>query len=195
MERRRIDVDDHLGARIGLASSRPFRQPNVLTDVDTDDGAFHGDQRQAAAWIEVAALVKDAIIGQVPFRVRRHQPSIGDHCGGVIEFMPSGRKDRRRSLPQARRRPLPYVSNHGDAITTRANHLVQCAAIVCDELRLQEQIFRRIAGHGQFGKRDQVRLGLFGFSQPPDDSSHVAVQIPHGGIHLDHGNAKGTHRF
>jgi len=41
----------------------------------------------------------------------------------------------------------------------------------------------------------EIRRGLFGFSQPSDDSSHVTVQIPHRGIHLDHGHAEGTHRF
>ena len=72
--------------------------------------------------------------------------------------------------------------------------VIEGAAIVCHELRLQQQILRRVAGDRQFREGNKIWLGLAGFTQPAGDSSHIAVQIPDGGIHLNHGNPKGTHR-
>jgi hypothetical protein len=78
-------------------------------------------------------------------------------------------------------------------MSARTNNLVERTAIVRNELRLQQEVFRRIPGDGQFGKRDQVRLGLPCFHHPVDDPARIAVEIPNGGIHLNHGNAKDAH--
>jgi hypothetical protein len=62
------------------------------------------------------------------------------------------------------------------------------------EPRLQEQVFRRVTGQGQFREGNQIGFGLTSFTKPAFDTPGVSDQIPDNGIHLDHGNTKHSHK-
>jgi hypothetical protein len=64
MKRRRIDIHDDFGAGCRLESGRTFRQPDILTNVDSDQRATQTDERQPPAWMKIAALVKDPMFGK-----------------------------------------------------------------------------------------------------------------------------------
>src|SRR5262249_2610242 len=146
MEWRSIYVDDHFSARRRLAPGRSSRQPDVFADVDTDDRPVDRDERQTTTGMEIAALVEDAVIREVPLGITGHDPSLGDDGCGVIEFMTPGRQDGFSCYLLIRETALSDVSDHRDALSAHSNNLVECTAVICNKLRFQQQIFRRIAG-------------------------------------------------
>ena len=60
---RAVDVDQDLGACLGLERDRPRRVPGVLADADADPDAAKLEDRAAVAAPEVALLVEDAVVG------------------------------------------------------------------------------------------------------------------------------------
>ena len=66
VERRGGEVDDELGTRGGELGRRRPGNPHVLADRDPDLRACHVDERELVAGSEVALLVEDAVVGQVP---------------------------------------------------------------------------------------------------------------------------------
>ena len=70
---------------------------------------------------------------------------------------------------------------------------LQHEPIFRDELRLEQQIERRIAGNRQFRERDNIRAFLLRPLNPLDNFRRVAFQIADGGVHLRHGNAYLSH--
>src|SRR5262245_55973597 len=93
MEWRSVACDDHFSARRPPASGRSFRQPDVFADVDTDDRPVDRDERKSTTGMEVAALVEDAVIREVPLGIAGYDPTLGDDGCCVIEFMTSCRQD------------------------------------------------------------------------------------------------------
>src|SRR5215475_798898 len=130
MEWRSIDVDDHFSARRRLASGRSLRQPDVFADVDTDDRPVNRDERQTTAGMEIAALVEDAVIREVPLGIAGHDPALGDDGCCVIEFMTPGRQDKCSSFLLIRETALSDVSDHHNALSASTNNLVECTAVI-----------------------------------------------------------------
>src|SRR5262249_61189565 len=90
---RRSDVASTPRARRRLAAGRSPQQPDVFAHADTDDRPVDRDERQTTTGMEIAALVEDAVIREVPLGITGHDPSLGDDGCGVIEFMTPGRQD------------------------------------------------------------------------------------------------------
>ena len=53
-----------------------------------------------------------------------------------------------------------------------------------DESRPQEQILRRVAGHGQLGEEDEISVGSRGLVQAGEDQLAVLVEIADDGVDL-----------
>src|SRR5262245_28111540 len=129
MEWRSIDVDDHFCARRRLAPGRSFRQPDGFADVDTDDRPVNRAERQPTSGMEIAALVEDAIIREIPLRIAGHDPALGDDGCCVIKFMTPGWQDECSSFLLIRETALSDVSDHRDALPASTNDLVECPAV------------------------------------------------------------------
>ena len=66
---------------------------------------------------------------------------------------------------------------------------------VLDEAGLEQQIFRRVTGDGQFGKGHKVDLGPACFLDPCLNQARVPTDISDCRINLGHRNPKGPHQF
>ena len=66
MKRGGREVDDEVGSRRREVGGRRTRDPHVLADSDSDLRAGDIDERDLAAGHEVALLVEDAVVRQVP---------------------------------------------------------------------------------------------------------------------------------
>ena len=82
--RGRRRVDDQPGARRRLVALRKSRMPDVLADRQADRHAVDFDQRRLAAGLEVAALVEDAVVGQVALSVDAPHLALGHYRERVM---------------------------------------------------------------------------------------------------------------
>ncbi len=86
VERRAVDVDQHLGAVLGLPCHRAGRIPAVLADGDADLQAALVDDRAAVADGEITLLVEDAVVRQEHLVVDGLQLAVADVGGGVEDL-------------------------------------------------------------------------------------------------------------
>ena len=65
-----------------------------------------------------------------------------------------------------------------------ARRLVERGAALAHEERVEQQVLRRVARQGQFGKDDEVRAGLARPAREGDDALEVPAQVPDRGVDL-----------
>ena len=136
---RAVDVDDELGAGQRLDGGRPRRIPDVLADVDGERRVARHEDRRLGARLEVAVLVEDAVVRQVLLVVNPDAAAVVQHRGGVEDVVPLVDEARRRPTARARRA----------STSSSARRLASMNA------RLEQEVFRRIAGDRELGKRHE----------------------------------------
>ena len=135
LERRGADVHDHLRAGVRLRLRRPLRIPDVLADVHADAHAGDLVDGDAIARLEVAVFIEDAVVGQELLAVDVDETAVVDDGGRVVDVLLG----------------VDEADDQRDAGAS-LDDFVQRIEVVADELRPQEEVFRRIAGNGQLGK-------------------------------------------
>ena len=138
--RRRVDVDDQLGAAGGLRDDRPGRAPRVLADRDADpDAADHEQRAVDGRRREVPLLVEHRVVREQVLAVDALHLAVRADRGGVVEVAAGlGEADHRGEPPGARRDLLERLGGLGD------------------ERRLQQEVLGRVAGDRELGERDEV---------------------------------------
>ena len=193
MKRRGVDVHNDLGTGRSLCPRRPFREPDIFTDVHTDCDPSQHHHGNPPTRMEVAAFIEYPVIRQVVLGIGRDQTASGNHRGGIGYFVPAGRHDHRLS-GLGIRRVFSNTANDDRQATTLADNLLQRPAVLAKKLRFEQQILRGITGNGQFGKGDKIGAGLPGLPQPAGHPADVPLHVPDRRVHLDHGNSKWPHR-
>ena len=177
MERRCVDVHDHFSACKRLYKGRPFGIPDVLTDVDADGDALDRDGVAAVARFEVPVFVEHAVVRQEDLLVGIDMlPAVQDRSGVIQVFVPAVDE-----------------TDDGRDSSGRPRDLFERAQIVLHELRLQDQVLGWIAGHGQFGKGDDISAELFRAVDIIDDLVPVPLEVAHNRVDLCHGYADSSH--
>jgi hypothetical protein len=76
-------------------------------------------------------------------------------------------------------------SYRGNAVGS-CGQLRDCGHVGVDELRLEQQIFRRVTGQGKLGKRDDIRLQFDRAVRPLCNFPGVALDVSDNHIDLRH---------
>src|SRR5207253_4906140 len=79
-----------------------------------------------------------------------------------------------------------FVSTPPLPRTTLFPYTTLFRSIRVDELRLQQQVFRRVSGQREFGKCDDVRIDIARAIHPLDDLACVSVHVTNDDIDLSH---------
>ena len=87
---------------------------------------------------------------------------------------------------------LRDAGDDGDAVCGFGDTL-QLGAGVEQELALEEEVFRGVAGEGQFREGDEVGLPFPGLLDERKHAFGVAVEVADGCVHLAEGYADGPH--
>ena len=171
--RRGRQVDDHARAGERLVRQRRAGLPDVLTDRQPDGDAVDLDRRAALAGLEVAQLVEDAVVGQVQLAVARLELAVGEDRGGVVDVLGA-----------------LGIAHDGDDPGRVGGDPLQGGACVGEEVLLEQQILRRVAGQCELGEDDELGAGVVGEGDAGGDLALVAGDVAHDGVHLDEGDAQ-----
>ncbi len=165
--RRTVDVDQQLGALVGLPSHRAGWVPAVLADRHTDFDAGHLEYGTSMPDCEIALLVEHPVVGQEHLVVDGLDLTVMHEGGGVVEvaILVDETDDRRDPLG-------------------RAGHDLQVLQVVAHEPRLEHEVFRRVAGDRQLGKRHDIDALVAGAPDPVCDQASVAFQVAHDCVDL-----------
>ena len=160
VEGRRAYVDDDLRPYRALHDRRPHRLPDVLAHVDAYANAANHVHGALPPGLEVALLVEHAIVGREHLVVNTGERAVVRYRGGVVEIgvgvhEPDNRRDAFRRL-------------HG---------LPHPRLVVLDELVLEQQVLRRIAGNGKLRKRDEVGPDVTRVGRVVKDLRGVPVEV------------------
>ena len=167
VERRGRDVRDELRAGEREVGRRRPRLPDVLADRRPDDDVAEAQEEQVVARREVAVLVEDAVVRQVPLAVDALHLAVREHEARVVEVGVEVRRADERGDPAGRLRdPV-------DRPPRRA-----------DEPGAQQEILRRIAGDDELGEEHDVGVRVARLLEPLDDPRGVAVEVADDAIDL-----------
>ena len=167
------EVDDDLGARQRLVDERPVGDPVVLADRQPDRDAVDLDDRRLDAGLEVADLVEDAVVGQAHLAVDALDVAVGQDGERVVDVVVA----------------LGEADQRDDAVGILGQP-VDGGARVAQEVLLEQQVLRRVAGDRQLGERDELCAGLLGAGDAVADRGFVAGEIADGGVELAQGEAQ-----
>ena len=138
--RRAVDVDQDLGAMVGLPCHRARRVPAVFADADRDPDACDLEDRAAVTDREVALLVEDAVVGQEDLVIDRLQLFVVDEGRGVEDLaVVVDKTDHRRD------------SRRG------GDHRLELLQVVAYEAGLEDQVLRWVAARGSTPRRRPFR--------------------------------------
>ena len=161
VEGRGVDVDNQLRPGLPLHGGRPNFVPDVLADVDADADTTDFVNRADVAPSEVAFLVENAVVGQENLVVGVYQSPVIPDGGRVGDAGLTG---------------FHIAQHHGDAARL-GNHLLHGGDIGVNKGLLEEQVFGRVAGSGQFGEGHQVSPGIAGAAQILHHQGGVAGEV------------------
>ena len=122
-----------------------------------------------ASWLEISELVEHTVVGKVYLVITRYELPILRN-GGRIEYvvLPIDESDDRRDVACA------------------ADDLVERFEIRIDELRLEQQVFRRVSRQHKLGKCDDVRIDIARAIHPLDDFASVSLHVANDDVNLSH---------
>jgi hypothetical protein len=158
------------------AAGEIFAGPDVLANRDAERAAANDDGLEVRPGFEVAGLVEHGVVGQHPLAVRAHHRAVHAHRSRVVEVAVG--------IDEA---------HHGGAVPGVRGDGRERVLVVGHEAGLQHQVFRRIAGDGQFGEGHDVAARSLGLVVGGLDECHVAVEIADGGVDLGEGDAQAGH--
>ena len=143
VERRCGDVRDQLCAAEREVGGRRSRLPDVLADRRADAHVAEAQQEEVVAGREVAVLVEDPVVRQVPLAVDAAHLAVGEHEARVVEVGVEVRG----------------ADEHGDVVR-RLCDLVDRPPRRAHEPRPEQQVLGRVAGDHELGEEDQVGPGV-----------------------------------
>ena len=160
-------------------SDRAGRAPRVLADRDADAHPGHDEQRTVdGRRLEVALLVEHRVVGQQVLAVDAEHTPVRADRGGVVQIA-IRLGEARPPRPRGRCAPRSCRASRRPAATNGGP---------------QEQVFRRVAGDRELGKRDEVAPGRFGLVVGVEDARRVALEIADDEVELRRGEAESWHR-
>ena len=167
--RRAVDVDDHLGSTGVVPVERRSRGPCVLAHGQSDPSPAELDGAARSAGLEIAALVEDAVVGELDLPVLRPQLATLQQRGGVVD------------APLA---PVDEPREHRTSGRRAAGELVEGIEVRLDEVRVKDEVLRGIAGDRELGEADDVRPSRGRADRPLLEALQVALQVTDGGVQL-----------
>ena len=149
--RRRGDIDDDFGSsRQRLLEDRAIRVPDVFADTDADSCPAHLQDGPPAARLKIPEFIEYSVIRKINLVICRDEIAILGDCRRVKNVIP----------------PVDESDDRGN-VPGPAHDFIQCCKVGIDELRLQQQVFRWIAGKGEFRKCNNVGAGISRTIRPP----------------------------
>ena len=170
---RAVDIYDQLRACRPLHDCRTRRIPDVFTDIDANRCPIDLVHRALAAGSEIAVLVEDSVVWEVHLAVDADNLAVIDDCCRIVNVGVGVNE------PDDGGNPLTFRRDPEQLIT-----------VLSDELRLEQQVLRRIAGQGEFGESYKVGAQVASISDCGNDALGVAVEVSDGGVHLSHCDAE-----
>jgi hypothetical protein len=162
----------------GLNARGPAPVPDVLADIDPDPDAVIEVNGKLRPRPEVSEFIEDTVIRQEDLMVHIYDPAVGDQRCRVVYFSIS---------------PGIHEANKSRYTRNKAAQPSYFRKVVRDKLRLQDEIFRRVAGQCKLREHRKVRLTPFGPSNDFDYPFSVSGEIAHSGIHLREGEPQKCH--
>ena len=136
------DIDDNLGIAVErLVAYRPAGIPNILANAYPDVDIVKAVDRQAAALLEIAVLIKHAVVGEVLLVIHIGQFLLMQQCRSIENVIPA----------------VDEAGQNGDVLTV-GQQFMEIIEILIDELRAQQQVLCRIAGQRHLWKCDDIAL-------------------------------------
>ena len=186
------DVDHGLGAGEPLHRGRARVVPDVFADVDADVDAPDGEHGALVAALEVPLLVEHAVVGE--------EDLVVDGGGGAVMGDDGAVEDAalhfvgERNGAEMEGFAVDEVGSAGDNddASAGAREAFELRVGVGEELLLEQQVFRGVAGYGEFGEGDEVGLLLPGLLDKVEHPVGVAAQVADGGVELAEGHAEGS---
>ncbi len=142
--------------------------PDILADRDKDRGVAHKEDQGGRPRREITFLVEDAVVGQLDLMVDRHDLFFRDKRRGVVH---------RFSVAIGK-------SHQGGDAGHLPGDLLERRLAVPDEVRFEDEVFRRVAAHGKLGEGHDVGLAFLCPFDKRGDLGAVAVKIAYGRIYL-----------
>ena len=156
--------------------------PHVLADGDRDVDAADAEQRLVRRpRVEVALLVEDAVVRQRLLAVAAHDASAVQDRRGVPRSVVGIVGIRSDDAV-----PLDPTDDRGAVTVDQHRQPLELVLGVLDERGLQHQVLGRVAAHGELGEHRHVRAGSLGTSIGVGHDRHVAVQVAHPEVQLEH---------
>ena len=146
-------------------------------ETPTGTPAIREDGRLGAG-AEVAALVEDAVVGQVLLVVDAGATAVVEDGGGVACV----------------RGEVDEADDGGDVQAAGGIlDAVEGGEVLRHEGAAQDEILGGVAGDGQLRQDDEVAGGRFGVADGGADAVGVALEVADGGVDLGEGDAKAAH--
>jgi hypothetical protein len=155
------------------------------------------DDRQLGAGHEVAGLVEDAVVGQVPLVVADHHLAAVQQGGGVAwgaaagvgvgrtVVVPRHRLDRRGAAALGVRQ---VPDDDGDLaeplLRERGGQVDDRVLAGAGEGLPQDEVLGRVAGEGHLREDDEVRAGFGGLRRPALHELGIACEVTDRGVDL-----------
>ena len=170
VERRPVDVQDHLRMRALVSIERRVRVPGVLADRKAQLRCRQADRAGGGPRDEVPLLVEHAEVRELDLVVALLDLPVSKQTGGVV---------------QAELRPVHEPHQHGARGSGgRPRQRVERGQVVVDEPRAEDQVLGRIAGDRELREADEISAFTGRASRPVDHARHVAVEIADGRVQL-----------
>src|SRR4051794_8275554 len=167
MEGRSGEVDEELRAGERELGRGRARLPHVFADRRSDECAAVFEQDEVAAGSEVPVLVEDSVVRQETLTVDRLDLPGSADGAGVVEIAVE-----------------PRDADQGDDSSRLTRESLSLGLRGADEAGPEQQVLRRIAGHRQLGKDDEVYLVVLGLCEPLENSLRVPVEVADDGVDL-----------
>ena len=173
MERRGVDVDDHLRPGERLVACGAAREPHVFADRHPDRHATDLEQVRLVTRVEVALLIEDAVVREHLLVVLLDHLALVEHGGRVVEVIVEieATDDQRRETARLFR------------------ELLEARRRLVDEGPANQQVLRRVPGQCQLGERHEVDVGLRRATRRIQDQRLVGLEVPDRRVELSEGNA------
>jgi len=169
------EVDQHLSAREGQGGGRGTRLPEVLADGEAHPQAVALEDPRPGPGLEVASLVEHPVVGQVHLVIDGRHLAVREDRRGVVDVVGAvGEPHERHDVPDPR------------------GELLQRGARGLQEVGLQQEVLRRVAGERALPEDHELGPLLAGAPGQLRDPARVARDVAHGRVHL---GQSGPQRF
>ena len=167
VERRRREVDEQLRSGKREIGCRRAGLPDVLADRRPDQYVAEAEEEQVAPPREVAMLVENAVVGEIPLPVDAADGAVGQHGAAVVQVcVEEGDADERRDAGALARDRPQRLSGRSD------------------ETGPEQEILGRVARDCELGEDHEVGAGLTGGLGRRHDPLAVSVEVADDGVHL-----------